>query len=277
MIKKALLMLILCLYISCNSSENEEQEPGAVNPPNEEVVRFKDGFEGVYNPDPSNLAYNVWYQSHRGESTVKPTSEIQARTGEKCLAVNLVANENGLSRSEIGVNLRNSLGDYWYGFSIFIPSEYDISKMVLDRDNFVTVLAQWGVWENNPGLPDFALRLGREDGQNKFFLTYEPSTKLEYLWDAPLIQGEWVDWVIHIKWAKDNTGLIEVWQNKNLVFSKYNFQSTDGDGSEVKSKIGLYYSSWGDRTRGYNEIKVYYDNYTIGKGEDMFDLVDPGK
>jgi len=271
---RTLFIFFTFLATACDGGDdpNPYTPPGPVN---DDIVRFSDNFEGPFNLDPSNLAINVWYESLRGQSTASVTGDVPARSGEKCLEMTLIANENSLSRSEIGLNLRNSLGDYWYGLSVFIPSEYDISQMVLDQDDFVTVLAQWGVWENNPGLPDFALRLGRKNGENKFYLTYEPSTSLDFLWEAPLIQGEWVDWIFHIKWTKDDTGVFKVWQNRNLVFSKIGFQSTDGEGSEVKSKIGLYYSNWGDRQRGFDEIKVFYDNFTVAKGEDMFDAVDP--
>jgi hypothetical protein len=273
-------MIITFIFMGCN----EKNEPKSIlehedDITNDSEIRFQDNFEGVFDPHDSNEIYDQWYRSGwNAGGYVKTSSDIEAREGSKSAEVKLVANENGRSRSEIGVNLRNSLGHYWVGFSVYIPSDIDISRLVLDRDKFVFVLAQWGVWKNNPGVPDFAIRMGREDGVNKFFLTYEPlpEPNVIYLWDGPLIQGEWVDWVVHINWAKNDTGIFEVWQNGEKVFSKTDFQSTDGEGIDVKSKIGLYYSSWGNRPRDYDEIKIYYDDYTIAKGEDMYDEVKPG-
>jgi len=277
----ALILVIPLIIIGCNDNKNEsksisEKEDDILD--NSEI-RFQDNFEGTFVPNSSNEVYDQWYKSgwYAG-GHVKPSSEIEPREGSKSVEVKLVANESGLSRSEIGVNLKNSLGDYWAGFGVYVPSDIDMSKLVLDRDTFVFVMAQWGVWENNPSVPDFALRMGRENGEDKFFLTYEPlpESKTLYLWDSPLIQGEWVDWVVHIKWAKNDSGVFEVWQNGEKVFSKTGFQSTVGDGSDVKSKIGLYYSSWGKRQREYDEVKIYFDDYTIAKGEDMYDEVKPG-
>ena len=277
----AIILVINCIIIGCNDNNTvpipvSEKEKEIID---DSEIRFHDDFEGSFVPNSSNEVYDQWYKSGwSAGGYIKPSSEIEPREGSKSVEVKLVANENGKSRSEIGVNLKNSLGDYWAGFSVYIPSDIDMSKMVLDRDEFVVVIAQWGVWENNPSLPDFAIRMGRENGENKFFLTYEPLPKpnLIYIWDGPLIQGEWVDWVVHIKWAKNDSGIFEVWQNEEKVFSKTDFQSTDGDGSDVKSKIGLYYSSWGRRPRDYNEVKIYFDDYTIAKGEDMYDEVKPG-
>jgi hypothetical protein len=277
---KLLLIILGFLLTSCESGDdNNPPQTQNPEPVDEGVVRFSDDFESTFNLDPSNESTNVWYESFRGQSTVElsTNANIPARSGNNCIVANMIANENNLSRAEIGVNLRQSLGDYWYGLSVFIPDNYDISQMVLDRDTFYSVLAQWGVWQNNPGLPDFALRMGHDNGVDKFFITFEPSTDFVFLWDGPLIQGEWVDWVFHIKWAKNDTGLIEVWQNNNNILSQTNFQTTDGDGSEVKSKIGMYYSNWGDRLRGYDEIQVYFDKFTIAEGEDMFDEVNPSQ
>lgn len=276
---KYIIAIVSLFFLSCENQDDNNSNQGE-NPPEEVgVVRFSDDFEGNFNLDPSNESRNVWYESTRGQSTVEisTNASIPARSGNNCIEAHMVANENSLSRAEIGVNLSQSLGDYWYGLSVYIPDDYDISQMVLDRDTFYSVIAQWGVWENNPGLPDFALRLGHDNGEDKFFITYEPSTDFVLLWDGPLIQGQWVDWIFHIKWTKDNTGVFEVWQNNNKVYSRENFQTTDGDGSEVKSKIGMYYSSWGNRQRGYDEIKIYFDKFTIAEGEDMFDEVDPGQ
>lgn len=275
----ALILVIPLIIIGCNDNRNESKSEKEDDILADSEIRFQDDFEGNFEPNSSNEVYDQWYKSgwYAG-GHVKLSSEIEPREGSKSVEVKLVANESGLSRSEIGVNLKNSLGDYWAGFSTYIPSDIDMSKMVLDRDTFAFVMAQWGVWENNPSVPDFALRMGRKNGEDKFFLTYEPlpESKTLYLWDSPLIQGKWVDWVVHIKWAKNDSGVFEVWQNGEKVFNKTGFQSTDGDGSDVKSKIGLYYSTWGKRQREYDEVKIYFDDYTIAKGEDMYDEVKPG-
>jgi len=276
-----IIMVIALIFIGCDNNNNEPKSilENEDNISDDSEIKFQDNFEGDFEPHDSNLVYDQWYSSGwNAGGYVKTSSDIEPREGSKSVEVKLVANENGKSRSEIGVNLKNSLGHYWAGFSVYIPSDIDMSKMVLDRDEFVVVIAQWGVWENNPSLPDFAVRMGRENGEDKFFLTYEPlpESKTLYLWDSPLIQGEWVDWIVHIKWAKNDSGVFEVWQNGEKVFSKTDFQSTDGDGSDVKSKIGMYYSSWGQRARDYDEIKIYFDDYTIAKGEDMYDEVKPG-
>ncbi|MBN2596336.1 MAG: heparin lyase I family protein [Marinifilaceae bacterium] len=266
------LTIVIIFFTACS-----DHEPEDIKHTEDSGVIFSDDFEGTLKLNPSNLVYDQWYSSLLGEGQVKISSGIQPREGSQCIEANLKTNADGKSRAEIGINLKNSLGDYWCGFSTYIPSEYDISRMVLDSDKFACVMAQWGVWLDNPGLPDFALRFGNEEGIDKFFLTYEPALELVYLWDAPLIQGEWVDWVFHINWQKDNSGAIEIWQNSYLVFSKYNFRSTDGAGSDVKSKIGLYFAAWDDYDRGYDEIKVHYDDYSIAKGIDMYEVVAPGE
>jgi hypothetical protein len=41
---------------------------------------------------------------------------------------------------------------------------------------------------------------------------------------GPLIHG-WTDWLIHIKWSKTNTGIIEVYQNGNRVIYRPNIRT----------------------------------------------------
>lgn len=226
-------------------------------------IRFQDDFEKTFDPDRSNQVYDVWYRSGwKAGGYMAQTTEIAAREGSQCVKAVMARNTDGKSRTEIGVNLDHSLGHYWYGFSIYIPEDINLHRVVTDNNNYHCVIAQWGVWENNPGLPDFALRFAPDE----FRVTYEPGTDFQYLWDGPIIQGQWVDWVFHIYWTKANDGILEVWQNGELVFGKYDFTTTDGDGDDVKSKIGMYYSGWGEHNSDYEKIYCYFDTYTIANG-----------
>jgi hypothetical protein len=235
-------------------------------------IRFEDDFEGTFNPAPSNQVYNQWYKSGwKNGGYIATTDEIIARHGEKSLKVVMVQNTDGRSRTETGINLADSFGDYWYGFSIYIPEEIDFSQAVTDG-SWYTVLAQWGVWLNNAGKPDFALRMN----DNNFFITYEPGTGSPIvLVEQPLVQGRWVDWVFHIDWTNDNDGEFEVWQDEVKIFEKTSFQTTDGTGDDVKSKIGLYFSSWGKHSSNLTTIYCYYDSYKIASGENQLMRVAP--
>jgi len=256
-------------------------------------IRFADDFENGFNPPfEDNEVYDRWYTSGWSDgdglelSCVRSNNNIigvddppVARSGKYCLKAVMQRNTDGNSRSEIGINLRQSLGEDWYGFSIYVPSNLDLSRIQPNRNrDWMAVLAQWGVWANNPGLPDFALRMSA----NQFIVTYEPGRQVPItLWSGPIIQGQWVDWVFRIKWSKSASndgsgGALQIWQNGVEVYERSNFQTTDGDGSEVKTKIGLYFSSWGNNPSDYNQISVYYDDYTIAVGPDQYRNAAPG-
>ncbi|MBD3343497.1 MAG: hypothetical protein GF401_00370 [Chitinivibrionales bacterium] len=234
-------------------------------------IRHADDFEGTFNPAGTNEVYDRWYKSGwYDDGYMEPTDEIPARSGSKCLKTVMVKH-SPKSRTEIGVNLDQSMGHCWYGFSIYIPDDYTMSELGVSESERA-VIAQWGIWEGNGGLPDFALRFSH----NKFVITQERDTQDEItLWEGTLARGRWVDWIFHINWTRQSNGAFEAFRDGSKVFEVKDVQTTWGDGDDVKSKIGLYFAGWDNVSSQLSTVHCYYDNYTIASGEDEYDAVDP--
>ena len=78
-------------------------------------------------------------------------------------------------------------------------------------------------------------------------------------WTAPLVRGQWQDFVFHVKWSSgDSTGFVELWHNGKLVLSKYK-HATMYPGDGIYLKLGLY--------RSDTVVPVgivYHDGFTMG-------------
>jgi hypothetical protein len=88
--------------------------------------------------------------------------------------------------------------------------------------------------------------------------------------------GVWVDWVIHVKFAYDNTGILEIWRDGVLVASWINQPNGYNDVIGPYWKFGIYKWPWegGRAVNGqwvvwaldtpYDVLVHYYDNLKIG-------------
>jgi hypothetical protein len=55
---------------------------------------------------------------------------------------------------------------------------------------------------------------------------------------------QWVDWVWHIKYGYDNTGILEVWKNGVKVVDRVNLPNSFNDVNVPYFKIGVYEGAW---------------------------------
>lgn len=60
------------------------------------------------------------------------------------------------------------------------------------------------------------------------------------VWSAPLVRGQWHDFVFHVKWSNDSSvGFVELWYDGEHVLPKLNAQTT----TDTYLKQGLYRNS----------------------------------
>lgn len=80
---------------------------------------------------------------------------------------------------------------------------------------------------------------------------------------------QWVEWIWHIKYGYDNTGLLEIWKNGVKVYSRVNMPNSFNDRDVPFFKIGVYEGAWGDvqwhATSPGTKRTVYIRNMKIGK------------
>lgn len=102
-----------------------------------------------------------------------------------------------------------------------------------------------------------------------------PVTRIEL---GPVTKDVWNDWVIHAKWAWDNTGVLEIWRDKKLILSRKNLPNCYNDATTPYLKIGLSKWGWGQKVTPGIDKRVYYiDELTIGNGSSSFASVDPAR
>lgn len=239
---------------------------------------FEDDFESgtISSVDPTiypdNLPINTWYMSWWNQPNSSApiqvvSSENPIRHGSHSLLITMQRVNDNKSRSEIGVNIPyNGETERWYGFSMYIPNQ-DFAAAKLDK----VVVAQFGNWKENPGLPDFALRVT----PTEFWITQEHPGVPYLQWQSPLIVDQWVDWVFHINWTSDSTGFFRTWKNGVLVLD-LNGPTTDGTANSIKSKIGLYWGSWQNEINpSLTTLVAYFDDYRVGDASSSYDEVKP--
>ncbi len=174
--------------------------------------------------------------------------------------------------------------DMWYGFSVFLPDSY-VSDPVWE------IVAQWH------GRPDFDLG---EDWRNPPLALHTSNGvwTLSNIWDAkentfesgervydgsrrfelgPYDTGRWTDWVFHVKWAYEDDGILQVWQDGRLVVDAPG-PNTFNDQQGPYFKMGIY-KGWKDpETPGNVDTRLlFHDEVRIGTADADYCDVAPGE
>jgi Polysaccharide lyase len=95
------------------------------------------------------------------------------------------------------------------------------------------------------------------------------------VWAAPLTKGRWIDFVVHVKWSKDEDGFVELWlDGERQTFSvngqqRLSMQTVEDDQDEGLKTIPTNY-----RRRGIapQPVTIYHDEVKVG---DSYAMVAP--
>lgn len=162
--------------------------------------------------------------------------------------------------------------EYWVGTSIKMGEEFR-DKSNLDDDVYRTVLLQWHYRDwLHPEVRD-AQPLVLRHRNNKVYVHNE--VLQEYMASVQPTYGEWVDWVIHVKFA-DKDGIIQVWRNgKQIVdWRGDNHQTEKSEGAFLK--FGNYSAQYKSKPPGVDFIRVvYHDELRIAGVDGSYKLVSP--
>lgn len=224
-----------------------------------------DSFEtGTYN---SSFFYNQSCCSH-SLNFVNSLTNIPVKYGNYMMRVNLSSDDAFVasgSRAELSSAYYNTTyGDeYWYGLSIFIPNDWLNETSPTDNWN---IFAQWHVYPT-PGEIATSPVVALELDSNRLYVYNRNSTvynltnssqvtTTSWLIGDPL-KGEWDDYVFHMIWNSNSSGLLEVWRNDVLVVNKTG-GVTYNDTIGPYWKIGMYRSnlSVSPRVHYVDEIKM---------------------
>lgn len=168
--------------------------------------------------------------------------------------------------------------EMWYGFSVYIPEDYVADFSATES------IANWH--GDNSVLPKKVIR-GDGFGANVSLLAKagrwvvsvfygEPGKRKQKWWSSELpalSPGSWNDFVFHMKWRSDQSGLVEVWHN-GTQYIKHKGKNTYIEEIKIPYfKFGAYKSSWrkaitynpGDADIRFREY--WFDEVRVARGK----------
>ena len=130
----------------------------------------------------------------------------------------------------------------WYEADYYIESGMPFS--IVDFENTY--------FEQTPG-PRIVIRNNKLELENKFGekLNYSNTSAIE------VPTGEWFTIKVHLKYSNENNGIIEVWQNGNIVISTTGINLPTSNSIQNKLEVGATASSVG--------CTMYFDNMRISE------------
>lgn len=264
-----ILLAAFIFLISCSSTRESKvnaQDQKKQEKPTQKPMRgiiYEEGFESGIFPsslDTSGNSPEIVKVSNAREgnyvmkSVINQSSAVSYRT-EATLSPNRVLN------FKIGE-------EYWVGISIKIGEEFRDS---VDWNNQGMIL-QWHYrdW----------LHPEVRDAQPLVLRYIENEVKVHnevlqvYMASAPPAYGEWVDWIIHVKFDNED-GIIQIWRNEEQIvdFKGDNHQKEKNEGTYLK--FGLYSSQYKTLKPGNFRRVTYHDALRIADYGGSYELVAP--
>ena len=76
--------------------------------------------------------------------------------------------------------------------------------------------------------------------------TGDPSSPTQTLWRlGNLATGQWVDFVVHVRWKRDTTGIVQVWMNGTEIVNATGIQTFyTNDMTKLRAQAGYYRSDY---------------------------------
>ena len=156
-----------------------------------------------------------------------------ARQGSHAIKVTVRQGDNPISasgnRNELVRMTNEKEGDeYYYKWSTMFASDYPSAKTW-------QLFTQWH-HSGSSGSPPVEFYVNGET----MYLRLRGS---DVVWTTPLVRGQWLDFVFHVKWSsKSSTGFVELYYRGNLVLPK-SYGATLYSGQTNYLKVGLYRNS----------------------------------
>jgi hypothetical protein len=206
-----------------------------------------------------------WYNNqHCCSYSVQQTTE-QVKAGSSALRLEIRSTDpqtSGAIRSEITLDSDPLNQDRWYGFSMYLKDWVD--------DDAGEHVFQWHP-DNSTGSASMSLLTA---GGRFTFATNNNGTTSnnEYTDIGPVLSNQWVDFVIHIRWATDTTGLLQVWMNGNQVINKSNVKTA---ALASYFKLGINKFGWGTQASAVTQRILYFDEVRVGNASATYNDVAP--
>lgn len=186
----------------------------------------------------------------------------------------------GSKRAELKLGGVPANSEQWYAFSVYLPPTYK-------QDPSGELIAQWH------DVPDFELGEGWKSPALSL-VTENGRLYLRRFWDSKQVTGrnqqegtekidlgpyqirKWTDLVFHVKWSYTSDGLLELWQDGQLVVSKTG-PNYYNDIRGPYLKIGMYKGDW-KHSPGKSIVSqrnIYFDEVRVGGANARYEDVAP--
>lgn len=185
--------------------------------------------------------------------------------------------EMKMKRTKIG-------GTYWYGWSMFIPSDWQ------DTSAHYDIVNQWATAPTMPVRGGGTFKCGangshlaRQDDTFYFIFQRQGDSVDVKCTKYPLakvsaVRGKWIDFVMHVKWTGNKDGFLKLWikagdrsYTQEINYKGRTFWNDEGTGPYFK--MGLYKGEPG--FKGPAPRYLYTDEYRLGDANSSFEQVAP--
>ena len=231
---------------------------------------------------------NDWKLS--GEHGSHELTVEQVRYGTQAYKFSLTRHDAEDYREELTLiskfnagNYNFSVGsEYWIGFSIFLANGYQspsaggiVHQQYHGQPDHPPTCDPTEDWRH----PNISI-IGGKVGE-WYFVSRSDSAQCtpngsydetHFIYYGAFLTGQWVDYVINVKWDYGGNGFIKVWKNGVLKINLANAGTCFNDDNGPYLKIGIYSHSLDqDQT-----ITIYYDELRIGDSNSSYSEVAPG-
>ena len=224
---------------------------------------FESGFEGT----PGSFLNEWTNDEHCCDYSVQQST--LAREGKNSVRLEVRDTDPIVSssiRSELTMLQDYDAGERWYGFSIYLEN--------WDNDPAGEHVFQW-----HPESSSGSAVLSLFTNENNFTLVHQnggSTSSQEFARPVlgPLLKNQWVDFVLHVKWAADDSGLLEIWLNGAKKYT-YNGR-TDWGGQYIKMGINKFCWAGPCGPSAVSVRVMYIDAFRIGNEKATYNDVKPG-
>ena len=216
--------------------------------------------------------------NHWVEESCRPDavmlSDQYSRKGRYSLRFELAKTDplqyNGYVRAELKQGFKTDpTGENWYGFSNFLTDDFV-------SDSVDEVIAQWHEipdWDLGEDWRSPPISLRVQNGRYLLKIMWASNavnsnrTKdgEKFIDLGPIDKNRWNDWVFHIKFRFDSTGVLQVWKNK-VKLVDHDGPNSYNDRHFPYFKLGIYKPAWARgvaRSPG-NKRVLFIDEVKVG-------------
>jgi hypothetical protein len=171
---------------------------------------------------------------------------------------------NGGVKVPSGTSAIGSYGsEVWMGWSIYVPGDFVFETASGEQE---TVIQAWSSCGRSP---PWEVQIDKGTFEVISRTGSKGSLKTTVAGTRPITKGAWHDFVLHIKWKGNDTGVLEMWMNGTKFISRQNTPTIWSDCTSINFlKMGIYKWSWKAPTSSKVSTRVlYFDAVRITDGQ----------